>query len=142
MFEKAVFDQIQEYLSVNNLITNFQHAYRKGHSTCTAVVQMTDDRYRDLANKMICGAVLLDFTAAFDVIDHKLLLEKLECYGFRPSAVAWMESYLVNRSQRVFFNGGYSDSVSVECGVLQGSCLGPLIYSIFTNDLPLVLKKC
>ncbi len=55
--------------------------------------------------KGICGAVLLDFTAAFDLIDHKLLLEKLECYRFRPSVIAWMESYLDNRSQRVVFQG-------------------------------------
>lgn len=52
-----------------------------------------------------------------------------------------MESYLVNRSQRVFFNGSYSDRISVECEVPQGSCLGPLMYSIYTNDLPLVLKS-
>lgn len=72
---------------------------------------MTDDWYRDLGNKMTCGAVLLDFTAAFDLIDHKLLLEKLECYGFRPSAVSWMESYLVNILQRVFFNVRYSERI-------------------------------
>ncbi len=59
---------------------------------------------------------------------------------FRPSALAWMGSYLVNRSQKVFFNGSYSDSMAVECGVPQGSCQGPLLYFIFTNDLPLVLK--
>ena len=59
---------------------------------------MSDDWYRDLDNKMICGAVLLDFTAAFDVIEHNLL-EKLVCYGFKQSAATWMESYLVDRSQ-------------------------------------------
>lgn len=84
---------------------------------------MTDDWYRGLDEKRICGAVLLDFTAAFDLIDHKLILEKLECYRFRPSVIAWMESYLDNRSQRVFFNGSYSDRRGIECGVPQGSCL-------------------
>lgn len=140
ILEKTIFDQIQEYLSVNNLLTKYQHAYRKGHSTCTALTQMSDDWYRDLDNKMICGAVLLDFTAAFDVIEHKLLLEKLVCYGFKPSAATWMESYLMDRSQRVFFNGSYSNSVLVESGIPQGSCLGPLMYSVFTNDLPQVLR--
>ena len=90
---------------------------------------------------MLCGAVLLDFTAAFDVLEHKLLLEKLVCYGFKPSAATWMESSLINRSQRVFFNGSHSDSVLVESGIPQGSCLGPLMYSIFTNDLPQVLRS-
>ena len=114
-------------------MTDFQHAYRKQHSTCTALAQMTDDWYKDLDNKMICGAVLLDFTAAFDVIDHRLLLEKLETYGFAQSAVAWMECYLKHRSQRVFFNRDYSDSMTLECGISQGSCLGPLMYSNHTN---------
>ncbi len=64
---------------------------------------MADDWYRGLDEKRICGAVLLDFIAAFDLIDHKLLLEKFRFYRFRPSVIAWMESYLDNRSQRVFF---------------------------------------
>ncbi len=131
ILEKAVFDQIQEYFQVKNPITNFQHAYRKGQSTCTVLVQMTDVWYRALDNQMISGPVLLDFTAAFDVIHHKLLLEKIECYRFRPSALAWMGSYLVNRSQKVFFNGSYSDSMAVECGVPQGSCQGPLCIVLF-----------
>ena len=139
--EKAVFDQIQEYFSVNNLLTKYQHAYRKGHCTCTALTQMSDDWYRDLDNNMLCGAVLSDFTAAFDHLEHKLLREQLVCYGFKPSAATWMGNYLLNRSQRIFFNGSHSDSVLVECGIPQGDCLGPLMYSIFTNDLPQVLRS-
>ena len=81
ILEKAVFNQIQDYFSVNNLLTKYQHAYRKGHSTCTALMQMSDDWYRDLDNKMLCGAVFLDFTAAFDVLEHMLLLEKASSSG-------------------------------------------------------------
>ena len=72
-----VFDEIQSYFSVNKLTTDFQHAYREGHSTCTTLTHMTDDWLKELDNKMIVGAVLLDFSAAFDIIDHNLLLKKL-----------------------------------------------------------------
>lgn len=84
---------------------------------------------------MICGAVLLNFMAAYDVIDQEL--EKFECYECRQSAAAWMESYLLNRLQSFFFNGSYSDSVSLVCEVPQGNFLGPLY---FTNNLPQTLN--
>jgi hypothetical protein len=79
-----VFDQIQCYFTVNKLTTEFQHAYREGHSTSTALTQITDDWLREIDYKMIVGAVLTDFSAAFDIIDHCLLLEKHMCYGFTP----------------------------------------------------------
>ena len=102
---------------------------------------MSDDWHRGLDKSLLCGAVTLDFTAAFDVIEHNLLLGKMKGYGFKPSAISWLESYLAKRSQRIFFNGSYSDRTHVDSGIPQGSCLGPLMYSIFTNDLPLVLNN-
>ena len=141
LLEKIAFDHIQCYFSMNNLTSIYQHAYREGHSTSTALTQMTDDWLKDIDQQNIVGAVLLDFSAAFDVIDHNLLLKKLKCYGFTPSAVAWIESYLTNRKQKVFFNGSLSNPRHLQCGIPQGSSLGPLLFSIFTNDLPLVCKK-
>ena len=99
-----MFDQIQCYFTVNKL-TNFQHAYRDGHSTSTALTQMPDDWLREIDDKMIVEDVLSDFSVAFDIINHSLLLEKLVCYGFTPHAILWIKSYLSNRTQRVFFNG-------------------------------------
>jgi hypothetical protein len=78
---------------------------------------------------------LINFSAAFDIIDHYLLLEKRMCYGFTPPAILWIKSYLSNRTQRVFFNGSLSNIIQVESGIPQGSCLGPLLFSIFTNNM-------
>ena len=71
LLEEIVYDQIQCYFSVNKFTTDFQHAYREGHSTCTALTQMTDDRLKEI-DKKIVGTVLLDFSAAVDIIDHNL----------------------------------------------------------------------
>ena len=74
-----MFYQIQYCFTVNKLTTEFQHAYREGHSTSTALTKMTDDWLREVDDKMIVRDVLLDFSAAFDIIDHSLLLEKHMC---------------------------------------------------------------
>ena len=91
--------------------------------------------------KSVVGVVLLDFSAAFDIIDHELLLMKLSAYGFKDSAIDLLKGYLVNRQQCVMFNGSLSNIETLQCGVPQGSCLGPLLYSIFVNDMPYVFKK-
>ena len=140
MLEKLVHGQILEYFISNQLLTDSQHAYRAGHSTSTALVQMSDDWLKALDNSLMVGVVLLDFSAAFDVLDHSLLVEKLKYYGFNCLALKWITSYLSSRSQRVFLNGSLSNSRRLECGVPQGSCLGPLLFSIFTNDLAWATK--
>ena len=73
--------------------------------------------------KRLVGSIMLDYSAAFDIIDHSLLLDKLSCYGFTSSAVRWIKSYLTNRSQRVFYNGSLSDIKHVHCGIPQGSSI-------------------
>ena len=100
-------------MSKNDLISNAQHAYREGHSTCTALVEMTDDWLRGIDNSLLSGAVMLDFSAAFDLIDHKLLIEKLTHYGFGPMAISWFENYLSFRTQQVFLNGTLSNSINI-----------------------------
>lgn len=81
---------------------NAQHGYRVGHYTCTGLVKMTDDWLIGIDKSLLSGAIVLDFTSAFDLIDHALLIDKLRCYGFVSMAVSWFESYLGNRTQRVY----------------------------------------
>lgn len=136
VMERIIFKQIQSYFDID-----YQHAYMPGDSTCTALTQMMDDWHRDIDKGRLVGAVLLDFSAAFDVIDHVLLLHKLEQYGCGEIALMWLKSYLTDRRQSVFFNGSLSRVSYMNCGVPRGSRLGPLLFSIFTNELPLVLVK-
>ena len=75
---------------------------------------------------------MLDLSAAFDVVDYSLLLEKLKIYGFQEKEVAWMCSYLTGRKQQVYIDGHLSEPADLEAGVPQGSILGPLLYIIFT----------
>ena len=83
LLKRIGFDQIQCYFSVNKLLTDFQHAFREGHKTCSALTQMTDDWVKEIDNNKIVGAVLLDFSAAFDIIDHNLAFQPLPYHGFR-----------------------------------------------------------
>jgi hypothetical protein len=116
------------------MTTEFRHAYREGHSTSTTLTQMTDDWLREIDDKNIVGAVLLDFSAVFDIIDHSLLLEKHICYGFTPPAILWIKSYLTNRTQRAFFNGSLAKIIQVKSGILQSRCLGPLRFQSSITD--------
>ena len=134
--EKVAFKQIRDYFTNIKLFSCSQHAYRQGHSTSIALAQLTDDWLSQIDSKNMVGTVMMDLSAAFDVVDHDIMISKLRTNGFNTMALAWMLSYLSGRSQRVCFNGSLSERKYNHCGVPQGSCLGPLVFIILTNDLP------
>ena len=117
------------------------HAYRANHNTTTAMVQMYDGWLNAVESGNLVGVCLLDLSAAFDVVSHSLLIEKLKLYGFDDGVLSWLQSYLSSRSQCVLVNGCMSNFLAVEDGVPQGSILGPLLYTLFTNELPEVVEK-
>ena len=82
------------------------------------------------------GVMMIDLNAAFDMVDHTLLLEKLHLFGLDEGALNWMETYLSGRSQSVLIDGCMSPPINIEFGVPQGFILGPLMYILFTNDIP------
>lgn len=113
--EKVVLEQILHYFSLNELNSDFQHAYKADHSTCIALTEMIDKWLSYTDKKIMVGTVLFDSSAAFDIVDHRLLLTKLTAYGFSPTEINWMNSYLSNRMKSVFFNCSFSSPNSGAC---------------------------
>ena len=121
-------------MTLNNLHEEHQSAYRKFHSTETALIKVQNDILQSLDQNEIAVLVLLDLSAAFDTIDHETLLHRLEHqFGIGYKSLSWMRSYLTDRYQTVCIDGKMSKPVRMRFSVPQGSVLGPKFYTMYTK---------
>lgn len=135
LIESVTHKQITQYLLNENLFNSVQSGFRVGHSTTTALLKVTEDIRNAMEDSQVTILVLIDFSNAFNAVDHELLLAVLPRLNFSPSVVNWFSSYLQGRSQQVQNGEDSSDWCGVDAGVPQGGILSPLLFSIFINLL-------
>ena len=139
--ERHVHNALYSFLCENDLIYIRQSGFRSKHSTETALIKIIDDLLFNLDNDRVSGMVLVDYRKAFDMIDHTLLLKKLEVYGLSRDSLQWFTSYLKDKRQFVKLGDKQSSVAIVRHGILQGSILSPLLFIVFINDLPLYVTS-
>ena len=142
ILERSVYTQLNGYLHAHNLLPAKQSAYRKFHSTETTLIDILCDVHSAVDAGQLTLLALLDQSAAFDVIDHQILFERLRhSFGLSGKALEWIRSYLTDRSFYVKFNGISFSISSLICGVPQGSVLGPLLFILYTAELISLVEK-
>ena len=142
LVERAVFDQVHKHLSEHDLYPLLQSAYRRGHSKETALLKIYNYILMAMNRQEAVLLVLLHLSAASDTVEHSVLLSRLSTsFGIRGTALEWFASYLSGRSQRVSPSGKCSESLQLNQGVPQGSCLGPLLFTLYVSKLFEVVKR-
>ena len=141
VIERVVAKQLKSHLSLHNMDNINQSAYKSGHSTETALLKIKNDIQLNLAQGKPTALILLDLSAAFDTIDHHQLTERLSSwFGFSGLVLDWFSSYMSNRNQSVKISDAVSAPRNLDCGVPQGSVLGPLLFTLYTAPLSCIVS--
>ena len=136
ILERAVYNQLFQFISDHNLLHSNQSGFRPMHSTTTALMKLVNLWASSINEGKLTGVAFIDLRKAFDTVNHELLLTKLRELGCSESSLNWFQSYLADRTQNVNYKGAISQAKAVKTGVPQGSILGPLLFSVYVNSLP------
>ena len=148
LLEKLMYKRIYYFLEQTDQLYQSQYGFRKSHSSETAIMELASNIIKGKDDGFYTLALFIDLSKAFDTVNHNILLDKLDKYGIRGVAKEWYRSYLTNRQMRVkccVSSTGkceHSKYLPLTYGAPQGSCLGPLIFLIFTNDLHRQIENC
>ena len=135
IFEKLLYKCLLNFLDANDIIYKYQFGFRERHSTQLAIISLVEKITKSWESDDIVIGVFLDLKKAFDTVPHDILIKKLHAYGIRGNALKLLKSYLTNRTQYVTYDGVRSSTKPIQCGVPQGSILGPLLFIITMNDI-------
>ena len=141
VIERVVHTQLSLHLDQLGYMYKHQYGFRRGRSTQQAIAQINNWVLESMDSGEVTGLLFLDISKAFDSLNHKVLLGKLESIGLSSKSVSWFRSYLVGRRQCVLINGELSDYCAITHGVPQGSILGPLLFNIYINSLSNSVEK-
>ena len=141
IMERLIHNKLYPYLEFNDILTSKQNGFRKKHGTPDTIFKLITHIIDNLNKKKTTIAVFIDFKKAFDTLNHIILIQKLSKLNLSPNLLQWFESYLTGRSQVTYMNSCTSPIANLTHGVPQGSILGPLLFNLYINGLPNIVRS-